>query len=427
MIKQTWNLLRQEKVFSAIYILGTGLSITVVMAMAIVFYIRIADVYPETNRSRMLIVKSGTERLENGGWNSASLSDAYIEACFRSLESAEAVGAVYREWEDEHYVQPEGSSLQWPVEVKHVDDGFWRVFPFRFLNGKPFGAPEFQSGLPVAVIASSLARRLFGTDEAEGRYVSLDYHPYRVCGVVKDASYATEQTYAQLWLPYTLLPDYKGSFGESGALGHIRAYILAPSAGEVGRVKEEALEHIRRYAAQFDKVELSLNGQPDRHWQSAFRFWSSDDPDFGKILLQYGLIFLFLLLVPAVSLSGMTDSRMERRLAEMGVRRAFGAPRTTLTGQIVAENFFFTLFGGIFGLLLSYLLILAGRNWIMEIGVAYVEIPPEGSEVLFTPAMLLNLPVFGMALAVCFLLNLFSALIPAWKASHRAIVHSLNT
>jgi putative ABC transport system permease protein len=35
--KQAWNLLRQEKVFSSIYILGTGLSVTVVMALSIVF------------------------------------------------------------------------------------------------------------------------------------------------------------------------------------------------------------------------------------------------------------------------------------------------------------------------------------------------------------------------------------------------------
>ena len=32
-----------------------------------------------------------------------------------------------------------------------------------------------------------------------------------------------------------------------------------------------------------------------------------------------------LLLVPALNLSGMISSRMERRLPEMGIRKAFGA------------------------------------------------------------------------------------------------------
>lgn len=39
---------------------------------------------------------------------------------------------------------------------------------------------------------------------------------------------------------------------------------------------------------------------------------------------------------------------MERRLSEMGVRRAFGAPVGTLMTQIISENFLFTALGGVF-------------------------------------------------------------------------------
>jgi putative ABC transport system permease protein len=87
----------------------------------------------------------------------------------------------------------------------------------------------------------------------------------------------------------------------------------------------------------------------------------------------------------------------------------------------------FTLLGGLVGLLFSYLLILVSSSWIMELGQRFVNMPPADTEVVFTPGMLLNLPVFGMALAVCLILNLLSAIIPAWKVSHQAIVHSLNT
>ena len=40
-----------------------------------------------------------------------------------------------------------------------VNDGFWKVFSFRFLEGKPFTEADFRSGMPVAVIARSLAKR----------------------------------------------------------------------------------------------------------------------------------------------------------------------------------------------------------------------------------------------------------------------------
>ena len=122
----------------------------------------------------------------------------------------------------------------------------------------------------------------------------------------------------------------------------------------------------------------------------------------------------------------MTESRMERRMAEMGVRRAFGAPVGTLMRQVISENFFFTFLGGMAGLLFSYLIVFLGRNWIMQIGLSYGTVPPEGVNVALSPSMLLNFPVFGLALGVCLALNLLSSLIPAWRASRKEIVYSLN-
>ena len=173
-------------------------------------------------------------------------------------------------------------------------------------------------------------------------------------------------------------------------------------------------------------VTFTLFGQPDKHWQSIFRRWSSSPVDFTKVLLQYSLIFFLLLFVPAVSLSGMADSRMERRLAEMGVRRAFGAPSLSLMKQVLVENFLFTLLGGFFGLLLSYSIVVVSRNWIMQVIASGFSNGGQFEDVSLSPSMLVNGYVFGITLAVCFLLNLFSALVPAWRAAHREIIFSLN-
>jgi putative ABC transport system permease protein len=426
--KQAWNLMRQEKLFSSIYILGTGLSIMVVMVLSIVFYIKIANIYPETNRDRTLIVTSGMEKSPDGYNSSAWLSSNVIETCFRPLESAEAVAVVYKAWgSEDSYVQPEGSKDQLQVSLKYVDNKFWTVFPFRFINGKPFTEADFSSGILTAVIAESFAKRLFGTTEAEGKHVSLNFRQFRVCGVVKDASYVTERSYAQLWVPYTVEPKHKIAFGQGKSLGFMSTYILAPSSGDLDRVKEEALTNIKKYNQTLNnKIEFTLNGQPDRQWQALFRTDTRGTPDFDRILWQYIFVFLILLLVPAVSLSGMTDSRMERRLSEIGVRRAFGAPIGTTMMQIITENLLFSLIGGFAGLLFSYLIVLLGRDWIMELGGVVMDMTVEGTEVTFSPAMLMNFTIFALALGICFVLNLLSALLPAWKYSHREIIYSLN-
>lgn len=285
-----------------------------------------------------------------------------------------------------------------------------------------------QSGIHTAVIAESLAKRLFGRTNVTGEYISLNFRNYRICGVVKEASYITSTTYSLLWIPYSALPDYKETSGRKHTLGRFQAYILAPSVADVEKVRLEALENIKRFDQTVEDAEFSVMGQPDRQWQTIFRFGGTRTLNFSHELFRYGLIFFVLLLIPAVSLSGMTESRMERRLAEMGIRRAFGARTFTLMKQILFENFLFTLLGGAAGLLASYLFVILNSQWIMQlIGNQYLFSNRNGLDVVFTPAMLLNLQVFFIALSVCFLLNLLSAIIPAWRASRRPIIVSLTS
>ena len=107
-------------------------------------------------------------------------------------------------------------------------------------------------------------------------------------------------------------------------------------------------------------------------------------------LSRYGVIFLLLLLVPAVSLSGMADSRMERRLGELGVRRAFGAPKGALIGQVLMENFLYTLLGGLVGLLFSFLLVTFASSWVFKIGNGFSDAAPDGVDVSLSMGMLFN-------------------------------------
>ena len=399
--KQAWNLIKQEKLFSSIYIIGTGLSITIVMVLSIVFYIRVANIYPETNRDRMLVAKSGVVNdKKNEGMSSSALSLNLIETCFRPVSNIEAMTAILYTWE-EFYVQLEGTKEQLPVTVKFVDNGFWKVFSFHFIKGSQFSEADFQSGIRAVVISEFMAKRLFGTVDVIGNYLSMNFMQYRVSGVVKDVSSATSISYSQLWIPYTVRPDYNEAGGEGGFIGMFHLYILAPSKGEIAKIKSEAIANIQKINNTLPgDFEITLLGQPDKFWESTFRFWSNVAPDFNKIKWQYSIVFLVLLLVPGISLSGMADSRMERRIVEMGIRRAFGAPVKKLMLQVFMENFLFTLLGGLAGLLFSYILILLSADWIMSMGKTFVDILPEGESTVLTPTMLINIPVFLIALGV---------------------------
>ena len=49
-LKQAWALKGQNRFFTAVYIIGTGLAISMVMAIAVVYHIRTANIAPEVSR-----------------------------------------------------------------------------------------------------------------------------------------------------------------------------------------------------------------------------------------------------------------------------------------------------------------------------------------------------------------------------------------
>ena len=59
--------MRQNKLFTSIYVAGTALAIATTMIMAIVYYVKIAPIYPEVNRNRTLFMNTGREVSRSNG------------------------------------------------------------------------------------------------------------------------------------------------------------------------------------------------------------------------------------------------------------------------------------------------------------------------------------------------------------------------
>ncbi|WP_321517713.1 ABC transporter permease [uncultured Bacteroides sp.] len=428
-LKQAWQLLKQNKLFSSIYIIGTGLAISMVMIMAIVYYIKIANIYPETNRDRMLVAKSLSERSKSNSsfTNSSSFSYSAVKEYFYSLKSAEAVTAVFTAYGSVPYIQLSDNKTRIPVQVQYTDNAYWKVFNFSFVDGKPYSQSDFISGIHTMVISESMAKNIFGSANAIGKILTMDFTEYRISGVVRDASYATPETFAQAWVPYTCRDDYKSGFnGISGLLGGMKVYILCHSSSEAYKISKEVSDKFQRYTNSQKKVCIELTGQPELYWKSIFRTWSNVAQDWKEIIKSYFLLLMLFLMVPAINLSSMISSRMNERASEIGVRKAFGAPGHSLLNQILFENLILTCLGGIAGLLFSYILILLGHNWLLNIFDAWTSPLPEGVDVEFSPSMLINPTVFVITFIVCLVLNLLSAILPAWISLRKNIIDSLN-
>ena len=133
-------LIRQNKLFSSLYVLGTGLAIAMTMIIAIVYYIKIAPIYPEVSRSVTMRMKGVSAMHVKGGGNSYFCSYEMLKDWFYPLKYAEVVTGVNEFYfvQEGSYIQPTGGGAQIPAMVKYTDPNFFRLFEFEFLSGKPF-------------------------------------------------------------------------------------------------------------------------------------------------------------------------------------------------------------------------------------------------------------------------------------------------
>ncbi len=419
-IRQAFWHLRENPVISWISILGTALSICMIMVIVITLRVRTADCEPEVNRSRSLYVPNMSYRAKGDMSGSSANSRMSVQTgreCFKALTTAEAVTLVSSPSKVKALL-PAGAKTT--VDMVQTDEDFWQVFQFRFLDGKPFTAADLNSGLPRAVIAASVARRLFGRTDVSGQHIELNYVDFQVCGVVADVSMLATDAYAQVWIPYTAGDAEANSWGYN-LMGPMRAVILAHSRTDFPAIRQECERLRQKYNDAQDGVEVFYRGQPDTQFTHLYRTWSQE-PDIQGVVLRYVVVMLILLIVPAINLSSMTLSRMRKRMAEIGVRKAFGATANELMQQVFWENLLLTCVAGLLGLLLSYAATYLLNGFLFGNSTnAYLS-----GETSLTAGALLSPWIFMAAFIFCLLMNLLSAGIPAWRASRMNIVEAIN-
>ena len=117
--KQAWVLLKQNPLFSTLYIVGTGLAIAMTMIVAVIYYVKVAPVYPELNRMQTLYLTSarfqkGTE--QNKQTFQWAVSYQALQEWFYPLKNAEVVSGFMYNSADNNYIQPSDRSGDFTVK-----------------------------------------------------------------------------------------------------------------------------------------------------------------------------------------------------------------------------------------------------------------------------------------------------------------------
>ncbi|MGV3539392.1 MAG: ABC transporter permease [Rufibacter sp.] len=262
---------------------------------------------------------------------------------------------------------------------------FDKVMNLNLLEGRWFTKEDAASGKYPIVITRDLKEKMFGSESALGKTVDAQREKNTIIGVVEAYRYQGEFT-----------SDFGGYFHYEAVADtseHLETEVYIKVKPGVTAASEEKIA--KAAAAVVKDWSLDLSQLKDA--QASYR------KQMLIPLIVLGIVCLFLISNVALGLFGVLWYNINRRYAEIGLRRAIGATSGQIRNQFVGEVVVLTTFGVLLGLLLA-----------VQFPALHVFQDPYS--MLYVPNIVYWQGI-GLAAAFIFLLATICALYPSRQAA----------
>lgn len=319
--------------------------------------------------------------------------------------------------------------------VRHVSAEAWRQLPFRWgvrqasytvravepsyadmrsqwpESGRFLDDEDMRLQRRVAFIGSEVARKEFGGTPAVGQHIRLSGLSFEVIGVQKQkvqlSNYGSPDTEC-IYIPYST----------AGQIWNT-TYMDVMVYQAVDPMREAAAtEGVRKVLGERQGF---LPG--DTRAITEFGATKASEITAGIVLglkLVLGVIGMLTLVIGGVGVMNIMFVSVNERTREIGIRKALGARRSSIMGQFLLEGLVTVSFGGLSGLVLSFLMVwlFSPQPFLSEI----LDDPSQASDI----HLALSLDLVGVAAAILMVVGLVSAAVPAWRASRLDPIEALR-
>lgn len=272
-------------------------------------------------------------------------------------------------------VQPERADLPpFDTEARYTSADFFPMFATPFAAGAGWSAGDDDARARVAVVARTLAQKVFGTVQVVGRTLRLDGHDFRIVGVMDDwrpvphvhdlymGNFAGQE---QVYLPYSTSRDLRmprnGTMNCWAPLGEgdptQLVYNCVWNQYWVQLDTTAKVADYRRYLQAYAQRQHDA-GRFQREPRVALRnvpeYLLHEQAVPNDVRLQTWVAFGFLA-VCLLNTVGLLLAKCLRRSSEIGIRRALGASKRQVFLQFLVEAGVVGAAGGVLGLGLALL------------------------------------------------------------------------
>jgi predicted permease len=338
-LRQACRQIRHRPGFSAIVILTLALGIGANSAIFSIVQAVLLRPLPYKDPGRLAMLFSGDPARELHEGRVSLLNFADWKTRSRSFEDMTIfIGQTF-------LLGTDGSPER--MRSARVPANFWTVLGVEPMLGRVFTADEEKRGDRVAVLSHQLWQQAFaGSKEAIGARLLMDGRSYVVVGVMPPL-FQFPFADTKVWEPLTAHPYWTTRDGEAPradsnwlVLGRIKPHVT-------WAVAQQEMDAIaRRLQTEYPGYQMPPNiAVVPLEIQTTGKFRLS-------LWLLFGSVFL-MLLIACINVASLLLARGSVREREFALRRALGAGRLRLAGQLLTETLVLAACGGSLGLVLA--------------------------------------------------------------------------
>lgn len=273
-------------------------------------------------------------------------------------------------------LEPEGDDERpFSVDTRNTWADFFPMFDLRFSYGSGWDADADRNLEQVVVLSKEINERVFGGENSIGRRIRLNGMDFQVVGVLDDflpvpkfydVTNGAFNEPEDIYIPFNIAVEYQlprsgntncwkapEGDGFEAFLNSECAWIQFWAELRNDTEKQDYMDFLNAYAEQ--QKELGRFPRPLNNRLNDVMEWMENQEvveDDARVMLGLSLLFLAVCLLNTI---GLLLAKFLGKSADISLRRALGASRSSLFVQHMIESGLIGFGGGILGLGLAWL------------------------------------------------------------------------
>ncbi len=407
LLQEAYAAMRHNRRRTALTMLGMGWGIaTVVMLLAYGdgFGQACANIFANFG-TKLVIVVPGKTSMQAGGQKSGvqiRFTQDDVDALSTNLPQITRITPSVDKQANVQY-----DNRDFSFTVTGNDPNVYAIRSLKLDQGRFYNMEDQGQRSRVAVIGSEAKEKLFSGRNAIGDYIRVDGLSFEVVGVLNaKMQEGNDDINRVVYVPFTTMSDLK----DTHYLDTIWFNFETPEFERIEPAVRAILSTQHKFSQSDREAVRVFNLMTQLHQFEIITLGL-------KILM--GFIGTLTLGIGGVGLMNIMLVSVTQRTREIGVQKALGAPRHYILMQFLAEALTITFIGGVFGVILAYVVALSvGR---LTLYSAFAKNGEAGDiRLIIAPGTLIASTLILAAV------GLISGMIPAFRASRLNPIEALR-